>query len=190
MSRAIVTGAVGDKWGEISRITWPRMQRYSQSIGVPWHGFTAGWSIRRPPAWEKLIWIADALATFEEVLWVDADVFVCDGAMQVSIFDGIPDSCDQAMAIHENPKHFNTGVWMLRRAMLPVLVAAAMEDECVHHAWWEQAAIHRVMARNSTRTHALDIKWNCPKLFCTNETLFRHACGEPEQLQTLRDWSS
>jgi hypothetical protein len=190
MTRAVVTGAIGDRWRAIADITWPRIQRYASSIGAMCYGFSESWT-SRPPAWEKLIWIAEALAIHDEVLWLDADVLVCDRAMGVSVFGEVSLECEQAMVMHPNPDHYNTGVWALRDGMIPSLVAAAMEDDCVHHRWWEQAALHRVMERRQIATHRLPEEWNCwsgspPEI----EPFFRHACGMPDQLAAVRGWAS
>lgn len=188
-TRVVISMATGGRWQKIADVTWPAMRRYSQSIGAIWCGYMAGWPTSRPEPWRKLCCIADTLAYADEVLWLDADVVVC--GEPPNIFEEFDPECDQAMVMHPNPEHHNTGVWLLRRSMLPHLVSAAMQDEFVHHRWWEQAAIHRVMESMSIPTQTLPERWNCWSGSPADiEPCFRHACGMPDQFAAVTEWAS
>jgi hypothetical protein len=66
-------------------------------------------------------------------------------------------------------------VFLVRRGFLPVLVNAAMQDDLVHHKWWEQAAINRLA---SFRIFQLPEEWNAWRGTSPDvHPRFRHACG-------------
>jgi hypothetical protein len=138
----------------------------------------------------KLVYIADALTTHDEVLWIDADVLVSQTCRE-SIFDCVPSDAVQAMAQIGDPPHHNTGVWVIRREMLPALMLAAMSDQYIRHQWWEQAAIHEVTGQQQIPTHTLDENWNhwsgSPD---SVKPKFRHACGVPDRLRVIREWAN
>jgi hypothetical protein len=139
--RAIVSAHTSGEWSEISRITWPRFSEYASRHGATFYGEVIG-PTYRPPAWSKLTSIAKAFVEADEVLWLDTDVLIIDGRQ--SIFDEVTDGLAWQSAVphtcEQRGRHFNTGVWLLRRAMIPELVIAAMQDDCISHPWWEQAA--------------------------------------------------
>jgi hypothetical protein len=145
----------------------------------------------RPPAWSKLVAIANAFLDSDVVLWLDADVFIKD--FDRNIFEEFEESCVTAMAEHPNPPHLNTGVWLLRREMIPRLVEAAMEDEFINHSWWEQAAVHRVLERHKDRVCGLGLEWNSFPGCLHESPVFLHACGlhgHGEQLRQILEWDS
>lgn len=178
MKRAVVSGYAGDEWKEVANSTWPSVESYARKWGCAFTGYKMP-SIKRCPSWRKLICIADALASAEQVLWVDADVMVVDESE--SIFSVVPDSADQAACLLRDKsgnEHYNIGVWVVRRSMLPHIVTAAMDDDCVGHPWWEQLAINKIIASGAVKTHAISEEWNfwegSPE---STHPRFRHACG-------------
>lgn len=191
MSRAIVSAATAEGWSEITAITWPVMARYASTHGVPFYGSTLGGGTLRPSPWGKLAVIADALSDYEEVLWLDADVFIADHSK--SIFDEFEQPFDTAMVMHASPDHWNTGVWLLRRSMIKTLVLAGMRDEFIHHPWWEQAAVHAVLAEENVRVQTIGLEWNSFPGMMANSPRFLHACGLHEdgsQLSAIKGWAS
>jgi hypothetical protein len=178
MKRMIVSGYVGDEWKEVVDATWPSVESYAIRWGCVFHGCEMPRTKRHPP-WSKLICIADAFSSADEVLWVDGDVMVADGSE--SIFERVPPSADHAACFltdRNGEEHYNTGVWLLRKSMMPHLVSAAMDDDCVHHPWWEQMAINNIVRAGLVETHPLGEEWNFwegspPDI----HPRFRHSCG-------------
>ena len=190
---AIVTGWCGDGWGDIAAITVPRMAAYAKRHGHAFCDFQYAGEQQRPASWNKLVAIAAAFTVSDEVLWIDADVAVADDAED--IFAAVPEGAAQAMVRHATPEGDvpNAGVWFLRLRMLPVLMDIAMDDQFVHHRWWEQAPLLQRMGftdretgilRRETDTELyretawLDERWNAwagspPAV----RPSFRHACG-------------
>lgn len=188
--KAVISYAEGDEHLKIAEMTWPIMQAYANAIGASWVPYTQVPKIERPPAWKKLVCLAHALATYDEVLWLDADVVVAD---HESIFDCVPADKLHALVEHHTDEGDvpNTGVWVCRREMLPWLMTASMRDECIGHKWWEQAAILHLLGyvvKNGIcggslptalleKTHWLDERWNfCHHSKCESFS-FLHPCG-------------
>jgi hypothetical protein len=188
---AIVTGYCGDEWRDIAAITTPLMQKYAAQYG---HSFTAYRYERpqRPPSWQKLLAISAQLENSDEVLWLDTDVVIVDGT--VDIFNDIPAGKRQAMVRHATTEGDvpNAGVWYVSRPMLGTLMACAMDDKFLHHKWWEQAALlsrmgfvedggicrHDMDTSLYEDTHWLDESWNVWRGSpSTIQPRFKHACG-------------
>lgn len=189
--RIVVTGSTGAEWRALASVTYPGQAAYAVRHGavfmdtIPRHG-------SRPPSWGKLVSIASCLANYDEVLWLDADVVVHDATE--SIFEDFPSYQAQAACRLRCPSgkdHWNLGVWLLRRDMMPYLVEAAMRDDLVHHPWWEQAAMNEIADTTGPSFHPLNLSWNAWPGDCKGPVRFFHACGikgTNEKVQALREW--
>lgn len=185
--RIIASGYSGNGWKEIADLTWPAMRSYGRVFGIPFAAYVGRGDFGRPASWRKLIYIADCFATADEVLWLDADVAIVDSTK--NIFDEFPRDTAQGMARHPNPDHWNMGVWLIRRQMLPVLMEAAMQDHCIHDNWWEQRAMNELTARFNIPTRALGEEWNCWVGSPADVSpRFRHACGPIDKVSLLKEW--
>jgi hypothetical protein len=193
MKRVLVTGSTSDSdWPEICRVTLPRMMQYANRHGMDfWNSELISYS--RPPAWGKLFSILSAFERADEVLWLDADVFVCDESL--SPFEEFPKEFEHACCrqfCSERGPHWNTGVWAVRRSAIGILSAAAMQDDLIHHPWWEQAAVNRVCEELRSEPWHLGDEWN--HYWQTPDTVkprFRHACGNHfSKLEKIRKWES
>jgi hypothetical protein len=175
MSRLVVSGYAGPEWKAVSVATRKTVDKYCKTHGMKFICQELEHT-GRPLPWSKLTCISLGLASHDEVLWLDADVAVAD--LSKNIFDEVPASfCSAACRLVEQngEPHFNTGVWVVRRKFLPDIVHAAMQDDLIHHKWWEQAAINRVA---SDKIFPLPEEWNTwsgsPE---SVHPRFRHACG-------------
>ena len=206
MAELIISAASGDYYESIAAVTRPTVEGYAARHRREFRFYEAK-TLRRPLAWGKLIAIAEALSTHDTVLWIDADVVVALDAPD--IFEVMERDAWQAMVCHKTHEGGvpNTGVWLLRRAMLPSLVAAAMADDLVNHKWWEQAAILRLMGFSVdegpchnlyesvlySRTQWLDEAWNVwPGASKDIKPFFRHACGlhGDQRLKAIEEWTN
>lgn len=103
----------------------------------------------RPPAWSKLLVLLDALDEYDEVLWIDSDVVIVNDAHDVA--DHVQPQMWQAMSLHtrflgqELGTIPSTGFWFVRKPMIPFLEAAWTMTEYLHHPWWEQKAMHKLL---------------------------------------------
>lgn len=184
MSRAIVSGVSGEAYKSLAGVTWPAMRRYADRFGAEFVGEELK-QIPRPVSWAKLPAIAAALSRYDEVLWLDADV--CVRLASRNIFEEFSGNHSVAACwlSDENGRgHFNAGVLLSRRPFLEAIVLAAMQDDCVYHNWWEQAAINRLASSGRIDIQRIGEEWNSwrgtrPEIV----PQFRHACG----FQTMAD---
>jgi hypothetical protein len=111
----------------------------------------------RPPAWAKVPMVRDALASYDLVLWIDADAVIVDGRDDIAAeLEG-----DRFLGLvrHGEQQIPNTGV-MLWRAGAPateLLDRMWRARRLIHHPWWENAAL--VAALGYDLPSALEPGW-------------------------------
>jgi galactosyl transferase GMA12/MNN10 family len=203
VSRALVTFALGEH-GRLLELSLPRFAEYADRHGYELHVRPPRLVIR-PPSWLKVAALLDALNHHEEALWIDADVVIVDGELDLA--DEVPEHDLQALVRHRTPDGEvpNAGVWFVRQAMRPVLVRIWRMDRYLDHPWWEQAALldllgyrHRrrpVELAEPTelyrRTHWLGLEWNSHEQNDRHPSpRFAHAtCGSVDwREQVMRDY--
>lgn len=201
MQPLILTGWAGDDWRPIADVTVPLMQQYAARH---WLRFaTCDLTGERPASWMKLPAILASLRETECVVWIDADVVIEDGT--TSIMNHVPTTCWQAMVEHDTPSGNvpNCGVWVVRRAMDQTLREAWECGRHVHHPWWEQAAVLKLMGYRVDGAHAtldtpttlyertafLRATWNDHPHDANREThvRFRHCTGYADRLSAVRE---
>ena len=97
---------------------------------------------RRRARWAKVELLLGALATYDVVVWIDADAIIC--RFDRDIADYLPDRHFQALAIEVFPTRVNpnTGVWVLRRSdEAAAFLGAVLETGQPRHSWSDQAAV-------------------------------------------------
>jgi hypothetical protein len=144
MKSLIITGWDGDTHAAMAEHTAPLMQAYADRHG---HDFRfVKLDGDRPAAWQKLPAMYAALNTYDVVAWLDIDVvIVWPGA---DIIAELQPGTRQALVEHltECGRVPNSGVWVATQDMQPMLGQAWSDgSDFVHHPWWEQAAIMRLM---------------------------------------------
>ena len=138
-SRALVTFGTGPA-GELLDVTLPGFQDFAAR-----HGYDlvvgSGDSGGRPPAWGKVRLLQQVLRSYDEAVWIDADVLIVDGS---SDLPSLPHEAFQGLVEQRSGGTLiNTGVWQIRAgtdadAFLSLVWA---QDSRVNHQWWEQAAV-------------------------------------------------
>lgn len=190
--RIVASGCIGGEYGEIAAITYPLMEKYAAIHGCDFTAQPLVQRASRAASWLKLERIASCLVDCDEVLWLDADVVIADSSQ--SIFQSFTPGSLQAVAdVTATPeRHLNFGVWLLRRPMLPYLVAAAMSDEFTNHGWWEQAAMIHLTKLHYIPTCVLGEEWNSWAGTPSHITpKFYHGCGlQPhERIAKIKEWA-
>ena len=143
----------------------------------------------RPWSYAKIPLLIDLLGTYDEVLWLDADVLIRNGRFDVA--EIVPGAEMHAMVAHHTYEGHvpNCGVWLLRKAALPMLgKVLALYDAYRHHKWWEQGAVHSLLGEHPA--YMLTPWWN----WCEHDSrrgdeehaCFRHYCGMPNRLDLMR----
>ena len=138
---------------EISR---PTFAAYAQRHGYELITSTQG-DPRRPPAWSKVPMLLEALASFELVVWIDADAVIVDGRDDIAAelerdrFLGLVRHGEQAVP--------NTGVmvWRAGAPAVELLDRTWSARRFVHHPWWENAAL--LSALGYDLPSALEPRW-------------------------------
>lgn len=182
MSRVLLTFATGGH-EQLLELSLPRFRRYADL-----HGYdlvTRPPSILiRPASWYKVPALLQALDTYDEALWLDADIVICDLSRDVA--DEVPTGAWQGLVRHHTTDGEvpNGGVWYARPAMRSTLQAIWARDRYLNHGWWEQAALldllgyaHRERPARLVEpttlyrhTHWLGLEWN------SHEQNDRHPC--------------
>lgn len=146
MKRLIMTGWRGTGHGMMAAHTAPLMERYAGLHGADYTLVNLA-SPAAPPSWMKLPNLDAALNDYDQVLWLDCDVVIRDS--KESIFDAIDPEAWQALVMHttECGTVPNCGVWLLTKAMKPILQAVWDRGLPTYrdHPWWEQAAVMDLM---------------------------------------------
>lgn len=179
MSVVLVTGWAGERHAKMAERTVPLMERYAKRHGYEFQAASLDIDDSAPPSWNKIPAIAYSLQKSLAVVWLDVDVVISDPSE--SIEAAVPADSIQGLVEHETECGLvpNCGVWVLRRAMLPVLGEIwVAREKYLHHAWWEQAAVIDRMGYSlsadagnphsekvietplAQRTHLLPAKWN------------------------------
>jgi hypothetical protein len=202
VSRALVTFAVGDH-ERLLQLSLPRMAEYADRHGYELRADPPR-PLYRPPSWLKVAALLAALDEHEEALWLDADIVIVDGSLDVA--DEAPAGCWQALVRHHTADGEvpNAGVWLVRQAMRTTLERLWSMDHYLDHPWWEQAALldllgyqHRVRPARLAdptglyrRTHWLGLEWNSHEQSDRHPTpRFAHAtCGSVDwREEVMRD---
>ena len=139
MSDLVLTGWSGTAFSRIAGETVPLITQYAERHGMGWRVCDLRGS--RPPSWQKLTHMLAGLVAHQRVVWIDADVVILDPS--VNILDEMPEHAWQGVVEHETNCGTvpNCGVWVVTRAMEPVLEHAWRCGRYINHPWWEQAAI-------------------------------------------------
>jgi hypothetical protein len=192
---------------EYLKISLPTIYRYAETfdydVFIPSKAFFSQTSTERPPAWWKIEVIRKMFAHYDQVLWIDADVIVCDFTKDIS--SDLDVSSDMGLVIHETQEGFvpNTGVWILNRSSL-----RWFDDAWQHNnfrrsqTWWEQAAIMHLMGINPDSVPvslpsefginftALPYCWNVmgpDKRGLTSGTRFFHSTGFADRCAAMKE---
>lgn len=200
MKKAIITLAVG-KHEQLLEIAAPSFKAFAKRH--KWDLFRAtDIGKDRPPAWYKLIGIIELLKSYDEVLLLDADTVIVDGREDLTA----PAEAWQAMVMHKtgDGEVPNTGVWITRPPMIPILKQAWEMEKYLMHGWWEQAAILELMGYQVPQpTHLieptdlyhntfwLDPAWNVHKWHKPQpeQPKILHATMYPDRIATMKEWA-
>jgi hypothetical protein len=203
--RAIATYGIGDH-AALLNLSLPTFERYAALHSYDLRVMPCECD-GRPPAWGKIPALTKLLASYDEVLWLDADVLIV--SPEEDLASRVPDGYLQALVVHVSKNRSvvpNTGVWLVRQGMAPYLAQAWDMTQHIHHAWWEQTAIIELMGyslRGITskppktpnelyrRTFQLPAHWNVHSvdLALASHPRMRHALGGcATKLRRMHEW--
>ena len=94
---------------------------------------------RRPPAWAKVPMLRETLASYDLVLWIDADAVIVDRSRDIA--DEL--APDRFLGLVRHGEVPNTGVMLLRAGhrARDLLDRTWNATRLIDHPWWENAAL-------------------------------------------------
>ncbi len=132
-------------FSELLEVSAPTFADYAQSHGYELDLRTEIGPSDRPVSWSRIPLIQSLLATFDLVLWIDADAVVVDASLDIADRLGPHDL--MGMVAHVTTESIdpvpNCGVWILRAddRIGKLLDQVWDATQYVDHKWWENAAV-------------------------------------------------
>ena len=152
MKKVITSFGVGPHTSLLS-LSVPTLYLYADNhnydIFLPSNDFFSEKSKANPPSWWKLDVIEYLFNTYDQVLWLDADVIICRFEEDISVKVNSKD--DFGAVVHETPdgQILNCGVWFLNKSSLKWLSSLKSYNKFKRSScWWEQAALLHIMGMN------------------------------------------
>jgi hypothetical protein len=155
---------------QLLRLAARSFRPFAERHGYDLHLHTSVADPSRPAPWSKIPILRGLLDRYETVLWLDSDLVVVDPR------EDLPPPGFMALVEHRTKEGRipNSGVWALRSGAEAdeFLDAVWAQEDLVHHKWWENAAICRLLGYTLDpagpgepthwleRTTFLDPRWN------------------------------
>lgn len=206
MKRAIITYAYGAH-EELLHIAKPTFREFANRHG---YDLLIGKKLTdMPPAWNKVFLLLDALQYYDTVVWLDCDLVIVDYSKD---FPALP-----TILHHSLVRHFeafsevpNSGVWIVTRAIIPLLQKMLELEVFYSHGWWEQAALMTMMGYTVPpqgsdfdahkckmvfptkwwlACNFMRVEWNCHPNYRVDRPKIVH-CSYPDMLQRIEVMST
>lgn len=117
-----------------------------------------------PYSWWKLELIKDLLSRYDIVLWLDADVLICNSSEDISKY--LQPEDHMGLVIHDVPVgHIpNCGIWILKKESLQWIDELWNYNNFIRSdGWWEQAAMmYKLGLHPDENVVSLPEKFNLP----------------------------
>jgi len=132
---------------ELLQIARPTLEKYADGNGYELVAIEHRLAPDRPPSWGKVLLLHELVQQYDLVLWVDADALFVDPTRDVA--DEIQPFRFLHLVEHRigDERVYNCGVMVLRGGALSrrFLEAVWNQHDLVHHEWWENAAVLRLL---------------------------------------------
>ena len=140
MKRAMLSFGVGPH-AELLEIARPSFERFANAHNYELLLDSPDPS-GRPPSWDKVPLILDALNRYDEVLWIGADCVIVNSHADISVPPGYWHAlvCHKTLHDGEVP---NADFWLVRQPMRPVLEEMWASGRHINSPWWEQSHLDR-----------------------------------------------
>lgn len=199
--RALVTFGIGPAQ-ELRDIALPSFETFAEAHGYELRVYDPDPDPYWPLPWLKVACLQDALDSYEEALWVDADIVITDPSEDLPV----DDRAWQALTVHHTPDGEvpNTGVWLCRQQMREVLADLWKMQSYRNHPWWEQGAVLELLGYDSwarpttyhgptdlcVYTDFLSAEWNSHPWDEAEHPRFRHATMRPNRAEVMKEWAA
>lgn len=172
-----------------ARSFYPYAERFGYDVVLS-HELLA---LDRPASWSKLLLVRRLLDDYETVLWVDADAVIMRHDVDVAAL--LPDAATLAVVAHATPEGAefpNAGVFLCRsnRTARRLLADMWASTEFVHHKWWENAALLKLLGYRPnapvelvhpteyrSAVHFLPTEWNSLPVLRQPDGRIKHYAG-------------
>jgi galactosyl transferase GMA12/MNN10 family len=146
MRKVIASLGTGPQ-SRLLRLASRSFRRYADRHGYELDLRTTALDPGRPAPWSKVLMLRALAQTYDAVLWLDADLVVVDPSVDIT------EELEQGRYLYLVEHHTkegrmpNSGVMLLRGGEQTVafLDEVYVQDDLVHHRWWENAAICRLL---------------------------------------------
>lgn len=207
MRKLLLSTASNADYEALLAITLPSKAAYARRHGYELQPtLAARYQSAKPVGWWKIDAMIDLLARYDQVLWLGADVLICNSS--VDIAGRLLSTHCQALAMHNNEP--NNDVWLVTQAMLPWLQLLSDDSAFHYHFWAEQAALLDKLGYDTSpifppykrrspsalwaATCILPSGWNWHPIVADDPgpIYFRHAAAFPldERRRLLQAWAA
>ena len=195
--KALCTVGTGP-FAPLLEVSLPTLEAYAWRHGWELVIDTKDRTDGRPASWGKIPLIAELLGRHDLVMWVDADTVIVDGSIDLA--SELRRRKHLYLVEHRHTPTgevtANAGVMMIRagRWTERLLAAVWAQADLIHHRWWENAALMRLLgyridpqpAARVRRTRwlrqvrFLDVAWNSmPHWHASPTPRITHYAGLP-----------
>lgn len=168
MSKVLTSFGFGSQ-AELLRITVPSFAKYAQVHGydlfVPHENYFSENTKTRHYSWWKIELLTRLFDTYDQILWLDADVVVCD--FSKDILSDLEKDSHVGMVVHRVGIGLvpNCGVWVLDKKCMAWLPELWQYNNLPRSdGWWEQdAMLHKIGidsgSNNITMPETFPLPW-------------------------------
>lgn len=175
--KKILTSFGFDSHSNLLQLSIPSFYHYAHKHNydffIPSKEYFSDTTKQRPYSWWKIELIKKLFNKYDRILWIDADMVVCDSSKD--IFDDFEENSHVGMVVHECPDGSvpNCGLWLLDKKCLEWFDQLWDYNNFQRsNSWWEQAAMIYKLGVNpdnhpielpssySIPWTKLDYKWN------------------------------
>ena len=144
--KKILTSFGFDTHSELLQLSIPSLYNYATKHGydlfIPSKEYFSPETKTRHYSWWKIELITKLFNSYDRILWIDADMAICDTSKDV--FDDFEDNSHIGMVVHEGSEGSvpNCGLWLLDKKCLEWFDDLWQYNNFrCSNGWWEQAAM-------------------------------------------------
>lgn len=192
MKKLLLQYAVGDEYIKQMSLLWVRNLSSSVKKDADYWALKPHEGVRRA-GWTKLDLINDALANYDQIVYLDTDTVIRDTNFNLFDLCGYGVGMCQVKNDPRQPDHLNTGVMFIRKSPEVVELfkswAAQPEND---HPWMEQWALNDVMLKNRCWRDLITIvpnRFNAQPISCpSDDPVIRAFHGEPNRYEKMKEY--
>lgn len=167
MKKALLSFGFGNQ-AKLLNIALPTFHKYANihnyDLIIPSENFFSHNTKQRHYSWWKIELISRTFQSYDKILWIDADVVVCD--FSKDIMDDLSTDSHVGMVVHDVPEGLvpNCGVWTLDKKCT-IWFDGLWECNNLprSNVWWEQTAmLHKLGIDTSARILRMPDSFSIP----------------------------